>query len=289
MNVLDIRSLHVNLALTRGTTPIVNGVDLTIKAGEVRGLVGESGAGKTMVARTILGTLPRRARNVRGQILFNDEDILTMSPRRHRALLRRDIALIPQDPMIALNPVYTIGHQFRHVLRRFTSGKRTQLDSISVELMNDVSLKYADTLLDKYPHELSGGMRQRVLIAMAFASRPSLVVADEPTTALDVTVQKRVLALLRQMQARNGTAILFVTHDLGVVAKLCNSVSVMRNGRVIESGSCERIIKTPQEPYTQSLLQATPRYDRPVETFIPPNPMAGNNTHNSEPGELSNP
>lgn len=269
MSVLDIQNLQLQIALTRGKTPILRGVDLAIEAGETCALVGESGAGKTMVAKALLGILPKRARDIRGKLMFNGQDLLSMSSRRHRSLLGRDITLIPQDPMVALNPVQTIGQQFHTALRRHATGSRTQLDQIAIDSLAQVSLPRPDQLLKSYPHELSGGMRQRVLIAMAFASKPSLVIADEPTTALDVTVQKRVLSLLKKLQAESGTAVLFVTHDLGVVAKLCDTVYVMHSGRVVESGRCEQIINRPQHVYTRALLKATPHFDRP-DAFLTP-------------------
>lgn len=269
MNLLNIENLQMQMALTHGKTPILRGIDLTINAGETCGLVGESGAGKTMVTKALLGVLPKRARDVRGKLLFKGQDLLSMSGRRHRRLLGRDITLIPQDPMQALNPVQTIRQQFHTALNRFARGSRARFDEMALASLQQVSLREPAQLLKRYPHELSGGMRQRVLIAMAFAPKPSLVIADEPTTALDVTVQKRVLSLLRQLQADTGVAVLFVTHDLGVVAKLCDTVCVMHSGRVVENGSCEQIINRPQHAYTRALLQATPHFERPDASLTP--------------------
>lgn len=250
-------------------TPILKGIDLHIEAGQTCGLVGESGAGKTMVTRALLGILPKRARDVRGKLLFKGQDLLSLSARKHRKLLGRDITLIPQDPLVSLNPVQTIGKQFHTALKRHTRESAKALDQLAIESMEQVSLAHADQLLKRYPHELSGGMRQRVLIAMAFAPKPSLVIADEPTTALDVTVQKRVLGLLKDLQKHSNTAVLFVTHDLGVVAKLCDTVYVMHSGRVVENGSCEQVINRPQHQYTRSLLKATPHFDRPQGCLTP--------------------
>lgn len=269
MTVLDIQNLQLQMALTHGKTPILRGVNLSIESGETCGLVGESGAGKTMVAKALLGILPKRVRDVRGKLLFRGQDLLALSPRHHRRLLGRDISLIPQDPMVALNPVQTIRWQFHAALKRHTDGSRVQLDQLAVDGLLQVSLPEPKQLLQRYPHELSGGMRQRVLIAMAFASKPALVVADEPTTALDVTVQKQVLSLLKRLQSESGTAVLFVTHDLGVVAKLCDTVYVMHSGRVVEHGRCEQIIGNPQHRYTQALLNATPHFERPAASLTP--------------------
>jgi len=265
MTVLDIQDLRLQLALTQGKTPILRGVNLTIEAGKTCALVGESGAGKTMVAKALLGILPKRTRDVRGKLLLKGQDLLALSGRRHRKLLGRDITLIPQDPMVALNPVQTIRQQFRTALKRYTKGSGEALDQLSIDSLEQVSLPHPDQVLNSYPHELSGGMRQRVLIAMAFAPKPSLVIADEPTTALDVTVQKRVLGLLRELQNESNTAVLFITHDLGVVAKLCDTVHVMHSGRVVENGTCEQVINRPQHAYTQALLKATPHFDRSLQ------------------------
>lgn len=269
MTVLDIQDLRLQLALTQGKTPILRGVNLTIEAGKTCALVGESGAGKTMVAKALLGILPKRTRDVRGKLLLKGQDLLALSGRRHRKLLGRDITLIPQDPMVALNPVQTIRQQFRTALKRYTKGSGEALDQLSIDSLEQVSLPHPDQVLNSYPHELSGGMRQRVLIAMAFAPKPSLVIADEPTTALDVTVQKRVLGLLRELQNESNTAVLFITHDLGVVAKLCDTVHVMHSGRVVENGTCEQVINRPQHAYTQALLKATPHFDRPHASLTP--------------------
>lgn len=269
MTVLSIEDLQLQMALTRGKTPILRGVNVAIETGQTCGLVGESGAGKTMVAKALLGILPKRVRDVRGRILFNGQDLLAMPARQHRALLGRSITLIPQDPMTALNPVHTIRKQFHTALARFMGASKSELDRVAIECMQQVSLKQPEQLLKRYPHELSGGMRQRVLIAMAFASKPSLVIADEPTTALDVTVQKKVLSLLRKLQSETGTAVLFVTHDLGIVAKLCHTVSVMYQGRVVETGLCEQIINSPQHAYTKALLHATPHFLKPENVLSP--------------------
>lgn len=269
MTVLDIQNLQLQMALTQGTTPILRGVDLAIEAGQVCGLVGESGAGKTMVAKSVLGILPKRAREIQGQLLFQGQDLLSIPARKHRKLLGKQITLIPQDPMVALNPVHTIRQQFHTALQRFNKKPRNELDKRAIESLKQVSLPHPGQVLKSYPHELSGGMRQRVLIAMAFAPKPALVIADEPTTALDVTVQKRVLGLLRELQRESNTSVLFVTHDLGVVAKLCDTVSVMHSGKVVESGSCDQIIGWPQHPYTQALLNATPHFDRPQASLVP--------------------
>ena len=181
----------------------------------------------------------------------------------------RGLALIPQDPMTSLNPAYRIGRQITDVLRLHLGMDRAAARARAQELLDDVHIRAPDRVLRQYPHELSGGMRQRVLIAIAFACRPKLVIADEPTTALDVTVQRQVLALIKRMQAQEGASILFVTHDLGVVAKICDQVTVLHGGRVLETGDTRRIVEAPRHAYTRALMAATPRHDRPGELLQP--------------------
>ena len=240
-------------------------MSLDIAPGEVHGLVGESGAGKSMIGRVILGIQPSGARIVRGSVVFDGRDITHLDETDRRRLMGRGLALIPQDPMTSLNPSRRIGRQITDVLRLHLGMGRAAARARARELLDDVHIRAPDRVLRQYPHELSGGMRQRVLIAIAFACRPKLVIADEPTTALDVTVQRQVLALIKRMQAQEGASILFVTHDLGVVAKICDQVTVLHGGRVLETGDTRRIVEAPRHAYTQALMAATPRHDRPGE------------------------
>ena len=263
--LLSIRDLRLRI----GGEPILRGVHLDVHAGQVAGLVGESGAGKSMVGRVVLRLKPEDAHIDRGQVSFDGRDLLWISEREHGALLGRDIALIPQNPMTALNPVARILPQMTDVLRMHLAMDRDAAHARALELLHDVQIREPERVLRQFPHELSGGMRQRVLIAIAFACRPRLIIADEPTTALDVTVQKQVLRLLKRLQEAHGTAILFITHDLGVVAKLCDTVSVIHAGRIIESGPAAQVFRAPAHPYTRALLAATPRYDRPGEALQP--------------------
>lgn len=258
-----------DLRLAIGHQPILRGVHLEVHPGQVAGLVGESGAGKSMVGRVVLRLQPEEARIRQGQVSFDGRDLLRMSEREHGALLGRDIALIPQNPMTALNPVVRILPQMTDVLRMHLGMDRDAAHVLAIELLHDVQIREPERVLRQFPHELSGGMRQRVLIAIAFACRPKLIIADEPTTALDVTVQKQVLRLLKRLQASHGTAILFITHDLGVVAKLCDTVSVIHAGRIVEVGPATQVFRAPAHPYTRALLAATPRYDRPGVALQP--------------------
>ena len=267
--ILSVRDLRLAIAGRRRHTPILRGVSLDIAPGEVHGLVGESGAGKSMIGRVILGIQPSGARIVRGSVVFDGRDITHLDETDRRCLMGRGLALIPQDPMMSLNPSRRIGRQITDVLRLHLEMGRAAAGARARELLDDVHIRAPDRVLRQYPHELSGGMRQRVLIAIAFACRPKLVIADEPTTALDVTVQRQVLALIKRMQAQEGASILFVTHDLGVVAKICDQVTVLHGGRVLETGDTSRIIEAPRHAYTRALMAATPRHDRPGELLRP--------------------
>jgi peptide/nickel transport system ATP-binding protein len=268
---LAASALHVALRARRrrAATLILRGVDLQIAAGEVHALVGESGAGKSIVGRTVLGITPPGLEVVAGTVRFLGMDWLRMTAAERRVHLGRDIALIPQDPLTALNPGHTIGSQLAEVLRLHLALDAARARARSLELLEAVQIRAPSTVLRQYPHELSGGMRQRVLIAMAFSCKPKLIVADEPTTALDVTVQREVLRLLRALQRDEGAAVLFITHNLGLVAKLCDRVSVIHSGRIVEHGDVRSILESPGTAYTRALFAATPRYDRPAGALMP--------------------
>ena len=249
--------------------PLLRGVSLTVTESEVHGLVGLSGAGKSMIAKAVLGVLPRAVRLTDGRIRFRGMDLAGLAPEHHRVTIARDIALIPQDPLSALNPSRRIEAQMTDVMR-LRMGMTKQASRLkALALLEEVQIREPETVLRRYPHELSGGMRQRVLIATAFASEPKLIVADEPTTALDVTVQKQILKLIHDLRRRHGTAILFVTHDLGVVAKICDRVSVMHQGTIVEHGTTAALFANPRHPFTRALFAATPRHDRPATELKP--------------------
>lgn len=247
-----------NLSLAVKGKPVLRKVNFAVGAAEVAGVVGESGAGKSMLGKAILGVLPRDVQVTGGAIRLNGEDVVSLRPRARRALLKRDLSLIPQDPLSALNPCRTVGAQVAEVLPKSTKDAQKEV----IRWLDAVRIPSAVKVAKSFPHELSGGMRQRALIAAAFAARPKLVIADEPTTALDVTVQKDVLHLVAEMQRETGVGLMFVTHDLCVVAKICHSVTVMHGGRVIEQASCDDLINRPAHAYSQALLDATPRHDR---------------------------
>ncbi|TIT04536.1 MAG: ABC transporter ATP-binding protein, partial [Mesorhizobium sp.] len=231
--------------------------------------VGESGAGKTMIGKAVLGVLPPSVRVVEGDMLLEGEDLGRLQPKARRTLIGARTALIPQDPLTALNPSRRIGPQMTDRLVRILGWSGPRADVRIRELLDEVQIRDPDRVLKCYPHELSGGMRQRVLIAAAFAAEPRLIVADEPTTALDVTVQKQILRLIAQLQREHGTAILFVTHDLGVVAKVSQKVSVLYAGKVVEEAETAALFAAPQHPYTRALMAATPRYTDPFASLKP--------------------
>jgi peptide/nickel transport system ATP-binding protein len=264
---LSIRNLSVVLAGTPHR--LLRSVSLDLPAGEVHGLVGESGAGKSMIGKAILGILPRAIEIAEGEILLDGQDLLKLPPGERRRLVGKTAALIPQDPLTALNPSRRIGPQITDRLVDILGWKRAEAEARAVELLAEVQIPDAPRVMRSYPHELSGGMRQRILIASAFAAEPKLIVADEPTTALDVTVQKQILRLIAEMQSRHGTALLFVTHDLGVVSKVCRSLSVLYGGKVVEETDVRSFFRGPKHAYSAALLAATPKYTDPDTSLTP--------------------
>jgi len=251
---------------------LLRSVSLSVDAGEARGLVGESGAGKSMIGKAVLGILPRAVEIVEGEIWLAGERLRAMRPADRRRLIGATAALIPQDPLTALNPSHRIGPQITDRLVDILGWHKPDARSRALELLHEVHIDDPERVMESYPHELSGGMRQRILIAAAFAAEPRLIIADEPTTALDVTVQKQILRLIDEMQARHGTALLFVTHDLGVVSKVCGSLTVLYAGMVVEDAAVDTFFRGPKSPYSQALLRATPKYTDPQSSLVPVDP-----------------
>ena len=248
---------------------VLRSVSLTVEPGEVRALVGESGAGKSMIGKAVLGVLPPSVRIVEGDIRLEGTDLGGLSAKARRALIGAKTALIPQDPLTALNPSRRIGPQTTDRLTKILGWDGAKAEARIRQLLDEVQIREPDRMLRSYPHELSGGMRQRVLIAAAFAAEPRLIVADEPTTALDVTVQKQILRLIAALQREHGTAILFVTHDLGVVAKISQKVSVLYAGKVVEEADTPALFADPKHPYARALMAATPKYTDPYASLKP--------------------
>ncbi|HUI69179.1 MAG TPA: ABC transporter ATP-binding protein [Spirochaetia bacterium] len=272
--LLEIRKLSLQFHTYQGVVRALEEVDLTLGHSEILGLVGESGCGKSVMARSVLRLNPEPpARVSQGEILFKGQDLLTLQPRGLREIRGRDISMIFQEPMSSLNPVYTIGNQMQEVITLHQRVSTAAARGIAVDMLRQVNMPDPEQCLAKYPHELSGGMRQRVMIAMELSCKPDLLIADEPTTALDVTVQGQVLTILADVARRMGTSVLFISHDLGVVAQLCDRVSVMYAGRIVETGPVERIFANPLHPYTKGLLRAVPSLeeDKKALQVIPGN------------------
>jgi peptide/nickel transport system ATP-binding protein len=265
VQLLDVRNLWVSVGARPRPALVLRDVSLEIERGAVHGLIGESGAGKSFLARTILGVLPPGAQVRRGEILFDGIDLRQVGACR----LGRDVTMIPQNPMNALNPVRTIASQMVAGLRlQERLGSRAALARAEA-MLEAVHIRQPGRVLRQYPFQLSGGMRQRILIAMAFAPKPRLIIADEPTTALDVTVQHEVLKLIRDLQTQSGTAVLYISHDLATVGSICDRVTVLNTGRVVERGRMADVLHAPTHAYTRALLRATPQFDGAPGGIVP--------------------
>lgn len=258
--IIQVKDLHVDIKVDEGMLTPVRGVSFDIHPGETLGLVGESGCGKSLTSKAILAINEKKC-SVQGQILFRDDkdqeiDILQLNPRGKEIMdIRgRQISMIFQEPMVAFSPMYTIGNQINECTRLHITKDKQRSKQISLEMMKKVGIANAEKRYDQYPHEFSGGMLQRALIAMALVCKPRLLIADEPTTALDVTIQAQILELMKSLQKELGMAILFITHDLGTVAKMCDKVAVMYLGRIVEYGDARDIYKDPRHPYTRGLM-----------------------------------
>jgi oligopeptide/dipeptide ABC transporter ATP-binding protein len=260
--LLQVENLRTYFKTPRGIVKAVDGVNFRVSKGETRAIVGESGCGKSMTALSLLQLVPEPAGYIEsGKILFEGNDLLDLTWEQMRAVRGKDIAMIFQEPMTSLNPVYTIGYQLNEVMLMHGKGA-AEATARAIELLGRIGLKDPQQALRQYPHELSGGMRQRVMIAMALANRPKLLVADEPTTALDVTVQAQILALIRELQQETGMSVLLITHDLGIVAEVADQVSVMYAGQVVEDASTRDLFKDPRHPYTRGLFASLPARNR---------------------------
>ena len=270
--LLEIKDLRVSFPLDEGTVRAVEGVDLTMRRGEVLGVVGESGCGKSITAHSVLRIIPQPGRIDSGQILFHRPepsgangngvvDLARLDPTGSeiRSIRGKDIAMIFQEPMSSFSPVHTIGSQIMEAILLHQSVTQEEARKHTIELLRLVGISGADQRVDNYPHQFSGGMRQRAMIAMALSCNPSLLIADEPTTALDVTIQAQILELMRGLQKRLGMAIMFITHNLGVIAQIADTVAIMYLGQVVEYGPVREILRNPKHPYTVDLLRAVPR------------------------------
>jgi len=258
--LLNIKDLAIHFSVYKSVVKALQGVNLTMRKGETLGIVGESGCGKSVTASSILQLIPcPPGKIVSGEIWFEGENILEKSEHEMRTIRGKTISMIFQDPMTALNPVFTVGDQIATVIRFHQHVSRKEAWVRAADMLSVVGLSDPGATLIKYPHEMSGGMSQRAMIAMALSCRPNLLIADEPTTALDVTVQAQILELMKGLKKEIDTSILLITHDLGVIAKMCENVAVMYAGRIVEYGSLYHIFKNPSHPYTQGLLSSTPK------------------------------
>ena len=259
--LLRVRNLTVSFDTADGPTEVVKSIDFDVPRGGALGIVGESGSGKSMTSLAIMGLLPKGAKRS-GSLVFEDQELGTLREPAMRTIRGDRIAMIFQDPLSSLNPYYTVGTQIAEAYRSHRSGvSRAAARKVAIEAMDRVHIRDAARRVDHYPHQFSGGMRQRVMIAMALSMEPDLIIADEPTTALDVTVQAQILDLLTEIREETGAGLILITHDLAVVSEVADQIVVMKRGALIESGSVEQIFTDPQEPYTRLLLDAVPRID----------------------------
>ncbi len=261
--LIDIRDLHTQFFTDDGLARAVDGVSYSLQRGETVGVVGESGCGKSVTALSVLRLIPNPpGRIVGGEILFEGNNLLELSPAEMRRIRGNDISMIFQEPMTSLNPVFTIGNQIAEAVRLHQGLSKKEAINKAIEMLALVGIPVPERRVHEYPHQLSGGMRQRAMIAMALSCNPKVLIADEPTTALDVTIEAQILDLMRNLQSELGTAIIMITHDLGVVAEMARKVVVMYAGKIVEQAPVEDIFAEPNHPYTQGLLQSLPRVDK---------------------------
>ena len=269
--LLEVKNLHVSFFTPAGEVKAVNGISYDVDYDEVMGIVGESGSGKSVEAYSIIGLLQSPGKVMEGSITLEGEDMLAKSPSEMIDYRGSQVAMIFQNPMTCLNPVYTIGNQLTEALRAHDKNiSKEEADKRAMEMLEQVGINNVEKRMKQYPHELSGGMRQRVMIAMGLICHPKLLIADEPTTALDVTIQAQILELMKELQKKNHMGIIFITHNLGVVAEVCDKVSVMYAGKMVEQGPVDDIFYNPGHPYTMGLLRSMPRVDaESYERLIP--------------------
>ena len=258
-NLLRVDNLKTSFYIRDKKIEAVRGVSFNVNKGDILGIVGESGSGKSVLMKSIINILPENAKVENGQVHFNDKNLLNMSKKELQSIKGKEIAMIFQDPMTALNPLKKVGDHLVEVLVRHKGVNKKEANVMALDILKEVGIPTPEKRINQYPHEFSGGMRQRVLIAMALACRPKLLIADEPTTALDVTIQAQILQLLKSLKESNDMSVILITHDLGVVASLCNRVAVMYGGLIMEEGLVEEIFYDARHPYTRALLNSIPK------------------------------
>ena len=268
-HLLSVQNLHTSFFTDSGEVQAVNGVSFDLNAGEILGIVGESGSGKSVTAYSIMQILAETGRVVEGRIIYRGQDLTKWKNKQLRTFRGKCCSIIFQDPMTSLNPVFTIGSQIGEAIKLHTDKKGAEVKARSVELLQLVGINEPERRLKQYPHELSGGMRQRVMIAMALACEPDILIADEPTTALDVTIQAQILELIQELQKKLGMAVILVTHDLGVIADMCDNIIVMYGGRICERGTAREIFYNPKHEYTKGLLRSIPNVNNMKKRLVP--------------------
>lgn len=273
MPLLEIENLNVSLFQDGTETPLVRDISYSVEPGEILALVGESGSGKSVSSLAVMGLLAKALSVTSGAIRFDGRDLLTLDDEEIRKLRGRDISMVFQEPMTSLNPVRSIGSQIMESIEENLGLPRAQARQRAIDLLNDAGVADAERRLKQYPHHFSGGMRQRVMIAIALAANPKLIIADEPTTALDVTIQAQILDLMARICRNHGTALILITHNLGIVARYAQRVNVMYSGRIVESGTARALYASPRHPYTDGLLQSVPRLDQ--DRRVPLRPIQG--------------
>ncbi|MBF2052884.1 MAG: ABC transporter ATP-binding protein [Candidatus Sericytochromatia bacterium] len=268
--LLRVKDLATHFKTEEGIVKAVDGVDFEVRRGEVLGVVGESGCGKSMTSMSILRLVPKpQGQIVRGELMFDGQDLLKLSEDEMRKIRGNSISLISQDPMTSLNPVLTVGEQIMEAIQLHQGLDKQAAKNKAIEMLRKVGIPSPEERVDQYPHQFSGGMRQRAIIAMALSCEPKLLIADEPTTALDVTIQAQILDLMREIKEKENAGIIFITHDMGVVAEMCDFVCVMYAGKVVEAADVFTLFKTPAHPYTEGLLKSIPRLDDVKERLDP--------------------
>ena len=274
--LLDIKNLSTSFFTEAGEVKAVRGVTLKIKKGETLGIVGESGCGKSVTALSVMRLVPQPGRVIKGEIVYKGQNLLSLSEKDTRAVRGKEIAIIFQEPLTSLNPVFTIGNQIEEAIRIHQDVGKKEASARAIEMLKSIGISVPEERFKDYPHQLSGGMRQRAMIAMALSCNPSLLIADEPTTALDVTIQAQILELIAGIQKKKKMAIMFITHDLGVVAEIADNVAIMYSGKIVEYGSAVSLLDDPLHPYTVSLLESIPSMEsdknkplKAIKGFVP--------------------
>ena len=269
-SLLSVNDFEVSFFTYAGEVKAVRGISYDLKHGEVMGIVGESGSGKSVSSYGLMGIIPEPGKIIGGSIIFDGKEITTMSKKEMSTIRGKDVSMIFQDPMTSLNPVFTVGNQIEESLKKHTDLNKKQRKERILELLNLVGINQPEKRMNQYPHEFSGGMRQRVMIAMSLACNPKLLIADEPTTALDVTIQAQIIELMKDLKDKINMSIIFITHDLGVVADVCDKVAVMYAGNIVERGSIDDIFYNPKHPYTWGLLKSIPKLNTDVHERLVP-------------------